>query len=748
MGVRDVWKGFGGKVSEPVRVPDAEAIAAKVTSIKVSDRERLEMLDSFEQSAIAWFWATDGQNRLTYLSPAALAQFSDEHNVIGEPIAKVFKTISDEPDDTETKPISYIVSSRSSFSEQTVQLLDEKTAEGGGKWWQLTGRAQFDNSKNFIGYRGIAKDITDSYEEQLQASRLVEFDSLTGLANRHRMKRRLDASLNAYKIEKRSCALIMLDLDRFKQVNDTLGHPAGDELLRQVAARLQSIAPGGAEIGRMGGDEFQLIVPDLDDRGKLGEIANRLIQMISQPYSVEGSRAIIGTSVGIAVAPYDGIEASELVKAADLALYAAKGGGRGQFRFYSNDLKETAEDRREIEEDLRDAIQAGELEVHYQPQVQTGDHQLRGFEALVRWNHPEHGPISPAVFIPIAEDSNLIEELGAFVLKKACQDAAQWPGELGVAVNVSARQFLNEKLPSVVERALDETGLNPSQLELEITESVFMGDMGTTDAMFASLKKLGVNLALDDFGTGFSSMSYLSKAPFDKIKIDQSFVRGCTDKNHSNHAIITAITSLARALGMKTTAEGVEAMDELALISDLEVDLIQGFIFSRAVSQEQVLEKLNSGDFRYDAVGPSKHRSKRRTVYRRIGVVHEDHHYVAMLRDLSRTGAKIEGLLEVPVGTDLVLDLGEGQLVVGKVRRSQDATQGLEFETPLVSDGAGGLCTRHRVSPYMLASAGMPLQALPSGHHLAAVASQGPGSANTRPRFMQVEVAHASPRAG
>ncbi len=747
MGVRDVWKGFGAKASEPVRVPDAEAIATKVAAIKVSDRDRLQMLDSFEQSNIAWFWATDAQNRLTYLSPAALAQFALERDVIGEPLAKVFKTVSEEQVETETKPISYIVSSRSSFSEQTVQLLDEKTAEGGGKWWQLTGRPQFDNKKEFLGYRGIAKDITDSYEEQLQASRLVEFDSLTGLANRHRMKRRLDASLNAYKIEKRSCALIMLDLDRFKQVNDTLGHPAGDELLRQVAARLQSIAPGGAEIGRLGGDEFQLIVPDLDDRGKLGEIANRLIQMISQPYSVEGSRAIIGTSVGIAVAPYDGIEAHELVKAADLALYAAKGGGRGQFRFYSNDLKETAEDRREIEEDLRDAIQAGELEVHYQPQVQTKDHQLRGFEALVRWNHPEHGAISPGVFVPIAEDSNLIDELGAMVLKQACKDAAEWPGDLTVSVNVSARQFLNENLSKVVERALDESGLNPSQLELEITETVFMGDMGTTEAMFASLKKLGVRLALDDFGTGFSSMSYLSKAPFDKIKIDQSFVRGCTDTGHSNHAIITAIASLASALGMTTTAEGVEAMDELAVISALDIDLIQGFIFSRAVPQDEVLAKLVGGDFHYEAVGPAKHRAKRRTVYRRIGVVHEDHHYVAMLRDLSRTGAKIEGLLEVPIGTELVLDLGEGQLVVGKVRRSQDATQGLEFETPLVSDGAGGLCTRHRVSPYMLAAAGMPLQALPKGHHLAAAAVNGANGPTSRPRFMQVEVTMGSSRA-
>ncbi|WAT18123.1 EAL domain-containing protein [Aurantiacibacter sp. MUD11] len=744
-----MWKGFGGQQSEPVRVPDAEAVAAKLAKVNVSDRERLQMLECFEKSDIAWFWATDAQNRLTYLSPKALAQFTTEREVIGEPLASVFKTVNVEHDETETKPISYMVSSRTSFVEQPVQLVNEAGSAGTGKWWELTGRAQFDKKQDFIGYRGIARDITDIYEEQLNASKLAEFDSLTGLANRHRMQRRLETTLNAYRIEKRSCALVMMDLDRFKQVNDTLGHPAGDELLRQVSQRLQSIAPGGAEIGRLGGDEFQLIIPDMDDRGRLGEIANRMIQMISQPYSVEGSRAIIGTSVGIAIAPYDGIMPAELVKAADLALYAAKGGGRGQFRFYSNDLKENADDRREIEEDLRDAIHAGELEVHYQPQVGTKDHKVRGFEALVRWNHPEHGPISPATFVPIAEDSNLIEELGALVLRQACKDAAQWPGDLRVSVNVSARQFLNEELPNLVEKALQESGLEPRQLELEITETVFMGDMGTTDAMFAQLKKLGVKLALDDFGTGFSSLSYLSSAPFDKIKIDQSFVRGCTDENHSNHAIITAIASLARALGMATTAEGVEALDELEIIAGLHVDMVQGFIFSRAMPQDALLEKLGSGELLFEPVGPAKHRAERRTLLRKIGVVHEDHHYTAMLRDLSRTGARIEGLLDVPVGTPLVLDLGEGQIVVCVVRRSQDATQGVEFETPLVSNGAGGLCTRHRVSPYMLAAAGMPLQALPKGHHLAAVAAAGGGSGpQSRPQFMQVDIGAGSSRAG
>ncbi len=704
---------------------------------------RLELMDNFEQSGLIWFWATDASGKLIYLSDRAAQQVGKPiDELLGRFLSSLFTPDEDDDPDKPSRPLAFLLSARNSISELPVRVNTDASALS----WSISGKPQFDEEEKFIGYRGSAKDITAERERQRDASRMAQFDSLTGLANRHRMNKRLTSILTAYKSAKRSCALMMLDLDRFKQVNDTLGHPAGDELLKQVAQRLERIIGQHGEIGRLGGDEFQVILPDVDDRGQLGDFAHRIIQMVSQPYSVAGSRAIIGTSVGIAIAPYDGVEQEELVSAADLALYSAKGGGRGQYRFYSSDLKDGAKLRKQIEEDLRDALDAGQIELHYQPIVQLETQQLSGFEALMRWNHPDRGWISPAMFIPIAEETNIINDLGEWALQQGCKDAANWPCDARVAINVSANQFSTTDLPSIVSRALSSTGLDPERLELELTESVFVADPKATQDTFTALKKLGVRLALDDFGTGYSSLGYLRNAPFDKIKIDQSFVRGATEDDNNNAAIISAIVSLAEALDMETVAEGVEALDELDLVKERGASHVQGHVFSQALSPDEVLERLNKGNIDYDPVGPAKHRSERKTVFRNIGVIHEDHRYQVMLRNLSKTGARIEGLLDVPVGTDLVLDLGDGQLVVSTVRRSKGYSQGLEFETPLISDGAEGLCTRHRISPYALAAAGMPLAALPEGSYMLVGNNRADGP-KSRPRFLEVDLTKMGGRA-
>ncbi len=701
--------------------------------------KRLEVLDDFEQAGINWLWATDTEGRFVYLSEKAAENLKRPiEDILAQPFTAWFENDPDNPDEKSDRPLHYQFSKRSKLHDLVVRRVPVTlTSNDRPTWWLISAHPKFDESGNFQGYRGNAKDITIEYQRKLEDSRLAEFDSLTGLANRHRMDSQLTGILGAFKSANRSCAIMMLDLDRFKQVNDTMGHPAGDELLKQVAKRMRTIIGDRGEIGRLGGDEFQVILPDLDDRGKLGEIAEKIVKVISQPYPIDDKSAIIGTSIGIAVAPYDGVEKEELVRSSDLALYAAKNSGRGQFRFYSADLKDEEEERRLLVEDLRDALDNDQLELHYQPVVRTDDHMVVGFEGLMRWVHPERGAVSPGVFIPIAEELNLINQLGEWALRKACTDALQWPKSVRIAVNVSAVQFANSGFPEIVMNALASSGLDPERLELELTESVFMGDSETIDNTFKILKELGVRLALDDFGTGYSSLSYLRSAPFDKIKVDKSFVDSCTQKDKNSAKIIAAIVSLSEALGMETTVEGVEAFDQFNLVCSKGARYIQGWIYSKALRLEEIEENLGNGLFKIEPDGPDLYRPDRRTVFRRIGAIHEDHRYEVVMRDLSKTGARFEGMLGVPLGTQLVLDLGGGQLVISTVIRVKEAMVATEFETPLVSDGAGGLCTRHRVSPYDLAAAGMPLAALPPGNYPLA---QSASNQMSKPKFMQVAI--------
>ena len=719
MAVRNLWKGIAGTAGDDL----------------TSDGLRLSVLDDFENTGLAWIWASDADGALSYLSRgAAEALDLPLATLLGKPLAALFEADPDHPDDRSARPLGFQISARNRVVDVTVRCALPEARTGRPVWLSISGQPKIDSAGKFHGYRGSAKDISVEYQRKIEDSRLAEFDSLTGLYNRHRMNRRLEGMLAAFKAAKRSCALMMLDLDRFKQVNDTMGHQAGDHLLRQVADRLRNIIGERGEIGRLGGDEFQVIIPDVDDRGKLGELADKIIQIVSQPYAIDDNRAIIGTSVGIAIAPYDGQESEELIRASDLALYSAKNGGRGQFRFYSADLKDEEQERQLLLDDLREALAGEQLELHYQPVVRIADNTVIGMEALMRWEHEERGWVSPGLFIPVAEDSSLIGPLGDWALHRACADAVAWPESVRVAVNVSARQFTAAGFADVVADALQASGLAPDRLELELTESVFMGDSEATEETFRALKKIGVRLALDDFGTGYSSLSYLRSAPFDKLKVDKSFVDSCTQKDQNSAKIITAIIGLSKALGMETTVEGVEAFDQLDVVRARGAELVQGWIFAKAMPQQMVLQHIHSGEFRIEPSGPDKHRPDRRSMFRRIGIIHGDHRYEAVIRDLSKTGAFIEGLVGVPLGAALVMDLGAGQLVVCRVLRSDGAQIGVEFETPLVNDGAGGLCTRHRVSPYALAAASLPISA---------PASPGPAALHptaSAPQFMQVQV--------
>ena len=701
----------------------------------------MAIFSDLENSGQIWFWTADRDCRLTYISPCAAEKLGKSvEELIGKPVEDLFLPQAHGSESGRGRSFTFQLRSKGTFVDREMPA----NTVGHERWWAVSGRPQLDSEGEFDGYRGHARDVTEFRRQRAQSQTSVRHDCLTGLSNRAYMAHRLDALLSTCTLTERTCALMMLDLDRFKQVNDTLGHQAGDELLKQVAQRLRRVTEEQFELGRLGGDEFQIILPDLDDRGILGPKADQIIQLLSQPYTVDGSSCAIGASVGIAIAPYDGIDAAELVRSADLALYAAKEAGRGQMRFYSSDLHRKAQERRAIEEELRDALQRGEMQVHYQPLTCPVENRVKGFEALLRWDHPVRGRINPDTFISVAEETGLILPLGEWVLRQACADAAEWPGDIRVAVNVSPIQFMNENLPTVVANALAASGLEPSRLELEITESVFIGNSSNTQAMFGTLKQLGLRFALDDFGTGYSSLGYLRDAPFDKIKIDQSFIRGAvTDQSRGNAAIIAAIVSLADALEMDTTAEGIEALDELDFVRERGVTTVQGYVYGKAMPQSEVLEKVGDDGILLSPEGPAKSRSDRRSLLRKVGLIHQDHRYEVTMRNLSQTGARVHGLVDVPVGTEFVVDFGEGQLVVAKVRRSQGSWQGLEFETSLINDGGDGWCTRHRVSPYVLAAAGMPLAALPPGAY-PLVGDKAPHADKAKlaiPAFSQVDLA-------
>lgn len=685
------------------------------------------MLDELEQSGLGWFWASDQDGNLTYLS-AAIAERIDVplSQLIGQPLPGVFVSADREG---RSKSLSLMLGTHKAFSGMVVRA--DKRPDG--PVLRLAGRPAFKDGE-FVGFRGTGTDITEEYHREAETERLAKYDSLTGLSNRHRMKHLIESTITAFKTQKRNVAVMMLDLDKFKHVNDTLGHAAGDELLRLVSDRLQRSIEVECEIGRLGGDEFQIMIPDKDDRGELGEIALKIITMLKQPYSLDEGRAIIGCSIGVAIAPHDGVTMDEVVKSADLALYAAKKSGRGQYRFFSGELENEAIFRRRLEENLEEAVKGEQLFLKYEPMVDAATGDVRALEAHICWMHEQRGEIDEEEFASILDGSSQVSEVGRWAIREACGQAAAWPDSLCVAVNVPVPLFGSEGFVEIVSEALDTADLPPHRLELEISEAVFFGDTNLVDRTLARLFKLGVRLTLDEFGSGYSSLAYLRRAPFDKLKIDHKLIAEAQEHDGQELGLIHAIVALAGALQMETIANGIETIDLFDRLKECGVSYMEGPIYSEPVTCEAVEKELEGDDWNIAPSGDRTKRARRRTVLRKIQVIHDDHSYEVTLRNLSKTGALIQGLAEVPKGTQFVVDLGGGQLAVATVTRSNGDIQGLEFEQSLIDDGTGGLCTRHRVSPYALASAGAPLAALSPGDYKG-MQGGGLGQAGTIPQF-------------
>lgn len=644
------------------------------------ERDRVlavRLIAEYESHSTGWFWQTDRHGCLVHLSGKLVSELQTlGFTPLGQRLVEVFRVDSTMADTERT--LTFHLSARTSFSDYSVGPAFDA---GRDRSWSISGRPLLDDLGRFQGFIGFGSDLTEKRRADAEITRLALFDSLTGLANRQRMRLSLDQTLAPVTGLRSTNALLLLDLDRFKAVNDTLGHQMGDELLKQVAQRLQNTVGDAGLVGRLGGDEFQVVLPREGNRERLGTLAQHIITALSQSYFLGGSSVSIGCSIGIAIAPEHGNDSETLIRNADLALYAAKADGRGVSRFFREEMLAGAQNRKRLEDDLRQALANDEFHLVYQPVVSTSSERVVGYEALLRWVHPTRGAVSPADFIPIAEECGMIEAIGEWVLRTACAEAAQWPDTVRIAVNVSVIQFANPALPAIVTSAIASAGISAERLELEITESVFLTDDTSSDHMFRALKGIGVRLALDDFGTGYSSLSYLKKAPFDKIKIDQSFVRGAIQAGNRNAAIIRAIVTLAETLGMETTAEGVEQQDEIALIRDLGCSHIQGFVYGRPGRAAEMLALFTERNGPALAVGHRVSRASRSTVLRSARLEVGGDTGEVRIRNLSATGVMIDGVdfPEEAVGVEVRIELVEDEMFPATIRWVSEGRAGLEF---------------------------------------------------------------------
>jgi diguanylate cyclase (GGDEF)-like protein len=442
------------------------------------------------------------------------------------------------------------------------------------------------------GWVATHLDVTEQRRSEAKITYMAQHDALTDLPNRVLLRERLEQALAVTRRGGPDLAVLMLDLDRFKEVNDTLGHPAGDTLLQAVAARLCACIRETASIARLGGDEFAIIEHVENPVVEAAALAERIQAALCQPFDLGDHQVTTGTSIGIAVAPRDGTDSDEILKNADLALYSAKGSGRCTFRFFEPELDQLMHARRNLERDMRSALVNGEFELQYQPFIDLKTGEIRGCEALLRWHHPERGTVPPAEFIPLAEETGVIVPLGEWVLRTACAEAAKWPGKLKIAVNLSPAQFKSKELVAVVVGALATSGIAPQRLELEVTETVIMHDSEAVFAALGQLRDLGVQIALDDFGTGYSSLSSLQKFAFDKIKIDRAFVNELFGAKEESRVIARAVVRFAVSLGKTTTAEGVETKEQLDILRAEACTEMQGYYFSRPTHSSDIARML------------------------------------------------------------------------------------------------------------------------------------------------------------
>jgi diguanylate cyclase (GGDEF)-like protein/PAS domain S-box-containing protein len=553
------------------------------------------LLRDFEESTSDWLWQTNAEGRLQDI-PLVFEGLKGADGVMrkGEPLLDMFV------EDDVHHILKTSLMRRQAFRDLALQV---KTPELGHEcWWSVTGKPIFESGK-FRGFRGVATDITQSKEIEDRIAYMAHYDGLTGLPNRITMQEHLEKAVRTPLPPKASRALVWMDLDNFKWVNDTLGHPAGDELLRQVSGRLTGVCRDEDIVSRISGDEFALIV-ERPDWEQLEDFLDDLVERMSEPYDIWGSTANCSASVGVRLFDSFTSDARVMLKHADLALYQAKKLGKGNWCMFTDELDEKARARQQIETDLYRALDNKELRVFFQPVVDAETLEVSGFETLLRWEHPTRGLVYPGEFIEHAEDIGLITRIGDWVIRAAMAEARRLPDHIGISVNISPLQIHSQSLVPTIMQAIAANNIAPERLELEITESVLMSDTEFTLQRLHQIKKIGVRIALDDFGTGFSSLSYLRSFPFDKIKIDKSFVSDL-ESRADNRAIAIATLDLARSLGMSCTAEGVETGYQSDFLRENGCNNLQGFFISRAQPLDKLRHLVELKDTGVDDTAPA-----------------------------------------------------------------------------------------------------------------------------------------------
>jgi diguanylate cyclase (GGDEF)-like protein len=590
-----VWMGLASVAVMKLRsayVITHGAMARLKTEAELNDQGEVVrlLLNEYEANGSDWLLELDALGRMTHVTP----RFADvarrrAADMTGQPFLALLDPVQG---GATTAALAHALADREAFRELVVPVPMGRDL----RWWAVSGTPKYAGG-HFAGYRGVGRDVTESRRAHERIAHLARFDPLTGLANRSLFREVLDDVVDTACRSRRPAALLFVDLDRFKAVNDCFGHAAGDLLLRQVAQRLQQIVKNEATIARLGGDEFAVVLA-AGDEARAAKLAARIVSEMARPFALgdEGrsGSAVIGASVGWASAPGDATTPEALLKSADLALYRAKEGGRGAALRFTRGMAEAAAQRRQLEADLGDALARGQLALAFQPVVDVADERITGFEALLRWRHPQLGDVPPLSFIPLAEETGLIVPIGHWVIETALAQAAHWPGHIGVAVNLSAAQMEDMALPDRIAAALERHGVAAARLELEITESLFLAEKPAISAVLARLTAMGISFALDDFGTGYSSLGTLKKASFSRIKIDRSFVQraaaqGDVGGENEAGAIIQAIVGLAGSLDMATTAEGTETRAAFELCRQLGCTQAQGYLFGKPMPPEEAL---------------------------------------------------------------------------------------------------------------------------------------------------------------